>query len=138
MKEFLSNHTFQKVAKNAIQEILIETNPMITIRIHPKYPWQMNGIDPNKLSYEEYVAFYKKVIPFYKPGLIAEIWSEERFSKYQKLSFLVNVIESDNSVRAAEYASRLVNKEAHTGKNFLVREVFVKWFNENETRLRNE
>ena len=130
------NHTFHKVAKNAIQEILIETNPMITIRIHPKYPWKMDGIDPQKLSYEEYVAIYKRVIPFYKPGIINEIWSAERFSKYQKLSFLVDVIKSDNSVRAAEYASRLVNMEAHTGKNFLDRDSFVKWFQENEVRLK--
>jgi len=62
------NHIFQKVAMNAIQEILIETNPMITIRIHPKFLGKWMVLTPKNYPLMNMWQFIKELFLFTSRG----------------------------------------------------------------------
>lgn len=68
-------------------------------------PWR-EGLDPAKLSLPQLVEVYAAALTWLKPALLEYISNRPDIPKSERLDFLMNVLKSDSSLTAAEYAGR--------------------------------
>jgi hypothetical protein len=96
------------------------------------------SFDPEKASLPEYGAFIHASLQRadYQLAAIDRLWLQDRFSKYEKLEFLIGEIQSTTSIRVLEQTCRLANSEAKIDKNILAWGEYVKWWAENQGKYR--
>jgi len=71
-------------------------------------PWK-EGIDPSTLSLEDLRRNYQTAPDWLKPALIEYIWEREDIPKKDRAAFLAEVIRTDRSLKAVEYAGRFLS-----------------------------
>lgn len=131
------NNKFSGFAVQIIEKILVDINPLIQIRIYPPAPWEKMGIDPKTISSDDFVEAYRKSIATYRPSIISNLWSRKDISKREKIKFLVDVLKTDSSLSAVEYACRLINMEAHLDKNILGINLYLDWWEKNKDSIKD-
>jgi hypothetical protein len=67
--------------------------------------WQ-EGVDPSKFSFAKLQSLYAVAPIGLKPGLLEYIWNRNDVPKVDRMDYMINVIKSDASLTAAEYAAR--------------------------------
>jgi uncharacterized phage infection (PIP) family protein YhgE len=70
-----------------------------------KMPW-IEGFDPSKLSLLELSQQYKAIPAQLKTALLEYIWKRDDISKIDRLDFMMEIMTSDSSLTAVEYAGR--------------------------------
>jgi hypothetical protein len=68
-------------------------------------PWKQ-GVDPSKLSFAELSSLYKSTQSPVKPAVLEYIWKREDIPKVTRLDFMMDVMKTDSSLTAMEYAGR--------------------------------
>ena len=91
---------------------------------------------PQTATLQEYENFIKtySLRPDVATGALVSMWNQERFSKQEKLNFLIDQINKTPSIRILESSCNLVNSEAKLDKNILVWHLYPQWWNENMNR----
>ncbi|MFT9063310.1 MAG: hypothetical protein ABF430_05845 [Acetobacter persici] len=64
------------------------------------------GIDPSKFSFIELQKIYHMAPAQIRPPLLEYIWERSDIPKLSRMDFMIDVIKTDSSLTAAEYASR--------------------------------
>jgi hypothetical protein len=75
---------------------------------------------------------YEIVHPIHKPDFLHKFWEQDRFSKWQRLQFIYEVIRDDNSLRALHAACVIMNLEAKISKNILGDKQYLEWWERNK------
>ncbi len=70
-----------------------------------KVPWT-EGFDPSKLTLPELSKQYQHAPAQLKPALLEYIWNRNDIPKIDRLDFMLNVMQTDSSLTAVEYAGR--------------------------------
>jgi hypothetical protein len=130
------NFPFQKQALKASIEILDKYNPPMA-RGGFRIPWKP-GVDPEKLTIGRVKVVYRKAPVVYRPALIEFVWKKKNYSKYDKMKFMIEIIGSDKSLKAVEYAGRYFAQGAKLELKPLAAKPMLKWWSENGARLKKE
>jgi hypothetical protein len=72
-------------------------------------PWK-KGRDPSQLTMTDLRRNYYSVPDWLKPALLEYIWQRGDLLKKERMTFLVEVIQHDESLRAVEYAGRYLRE----------------------------
>ena len=131
------DHLFHMAAVKAIQTIMDQHDPPM-IRMGFTVPWK-EGIDPQKLTLTEIKQTFKESPPHIRIGIL-EFLCEKRkhFSKKDRLSFLVDVLRTDESLKVIEYAGRWFTDATGEKLKPLAIESHLSWWEENEGAIKNE
>jgi len=123
---------FQKLADTTVGRIVFQIGS--SLRLAVNIPWNEYNIDPNQSSLQELQTKYKVAHPFYRPDYLSAVWSQERFSKRERLQMLADAIQSESSLWALDRACRLMNTEANINKNILGASAYLRWWEQNKAR----
>lgn len=97
-------------------------------------PWS-EGIDPSTLSLERLKDEYSVAPVNTRIGLVEYIWGRADFPKQDRMAFLVEVLETDESLRVVEIAGRLFLKESKQPWTPLAVEQMIQWWSENREKM---
>jgi len=101
-------------------------------------PWK-NGIEPSKLNLSDLKKNYQNIsvsTPHLKPALIEYIWKREDIPKRNRMEFLIEVLKTDDSLVAVEYAGRYFAEGASLSKDPLAVDEFVSWWEANKDKIK--
>ncbi len=129
-----NNGPLQRLAGDAIARIITEIDPMINIRIDPKPDWEKLGITIESATLEELIEVFNIIHPNVRPYVLGTIWTQDRFSECQRLSFLADVIRDNQSLRVLHRACILMNKISKINKNILGANLYLKWWDEYKSK----
>jgi hypothetical protein len=90
--------------------------------------WKRIGIDPATITFGDLKELFDTRPAFDKPGILAELWHQERFPKFDRLSFLYDVIKSTDSILVLNAACRAMNEECKINKNIIGYADYLKWW----------
>lgn len=126
-----STYPFQKVAAQAFQTIMDQHNPAM-IQGGFTVPWK-EGIEPQRLTLQELRAAYTQAVPHIRIGLIEFVWEKRTdLPKKERLSFLAEVLRSDESLQVIEYAGRYFAQGTGNKLKPLAIPMHLKWWDENK------
>lgn len=94
--------------------------------------------DQSKLTINDFRKIYHESIKTadLKPSFIEYIWNRNDISKRDKMQFLIEIIESDESLRAVEYAGRIFTQGAGLNASPLQVDLMLKWWQENKNTVK--
>lgn len=98
-------------------------------------PWLPN-IDPSHLPLAVLARDYWAAPAQLRPALLEFIASRNDFSKQDRLNFLLEVLERDESLRAVEYAGRFFGQLSGAGLKPMAVDAFKDWWSKNRSTLR--
>ncbi len=98
------NNRFSSRASQAWSTIFEDHNKLFSIS-GLKVPW-IEGLDPSKLSLIELSQEYNKIPVQFKTALLEYIWKRDDIPKIDRLDFMMEVMKTDLSLTAVEYAGR--------------------------------
>jgi len=127
---FLLNHQ----AWQAWKDIAKKYNPYLNNKIGTPLPWK-EGTDPSTLTFIDLKRIYQgqDSLSDYKPALINYIWMRNDISEGERMEFLVEIIKSDDSLKAVNVAGQLFWKAAKLkSRIFSSEEDLSKWWEENK------
>jgi len=92
-----------EVAGNAYVKIRVSYSP-----IDPGYlniNWSPD-IDPSKVALSDFEKTYSALNPIYHAHLVHVVWGRSDISKKERMSFLIQVLKTSNSLTAKHYAAK--------------------------------
>lgn len=98
------------------------------LRLNFEMDWKRIGINPDTASLAEFEEVFANRPAFDKPGIISKIWQQQRFSKFERLSFLYDVIKSTDSILVLNAACSAMNDEAKINKNIIGYSLYLNWW----------
>ena len=123
-------HRFCGLANQALLRII--TDPQVTGLLSYSIDWEKDhNLDPAKATLAEFAEAYKRELPFRQPTVVSAIWDQARFSKYERLQVLYEVIRTTGSIRCLHHASKIMNGESKVGKNILGYHEYIVWWEKN-------
>ncbi len=134
LEEWSSDKSFplSDKAANVLKSIIIDhAQPFYTTY---KVPWEKK-FDPATQSLADLKKLYKSAQSLVKLSLIQYIWNRQDFSKKEKMSFLVDVLKNDNSLKAVEHAGRYFKKASGLKYKPLAIDLFLKWWHNNKANI---
>jgi len=99
-----------------------------------KVPWK-KGFDPANSSLESIKEQFKSAPPQYRVAIVEYMFERQNIPKKARLSFLVEVMQTDSSLKVAEYAARYFKKESKDNFKNLYIEGHLKWWDEHKDEL---
>ncbi len=127
----LKNARFSRLASNALYQILVSTHTENLFMTDPQ--WNKHNVDPKKASFRVLATVYKTEHPYTQVRMQYTIWKQNRFSKRDRIAFLIDIIKTTSSVRCLHQACKLLDEEAGIGKNFTGYEEFLQWWDRQES-----
>jgi hypothetical protein len=101
------------------------------------FPW-VEGVDPSKLTLQDLREGYDSLLPQLKPALLEYIWNRQDFPKKDKIGFLADVLKSEQSLKALEYAGRYFTQGAGLQLKPLAVEVMLDWWAKNQNNIQED
>ncbi|MFZ2147777.1 MAG: hypothetical protein WAV28_11210 [Sedimentisphaerales bacterium] len=101
-------------------------------------PWK-EGIDPSKLSLSDLKKNYENIsasAPRLKLALIEYIWKREDIQKRNRMEFLIEVLKTDDSLDALEYAGRFFSEGAGVKFHPLASKEILDWWGKNKEKIK--
>jgi hypothetical protein len=92
------------------------------------------NINPSEMSLEEFKSNYHILEPIDKPDYLDSLWFQQRFSKFDRLQFLYDVIKTTRSLRELHKACELMNFEAKLTKSFVLANEYLQWWEQNRSK----
>jgi len=80
---------------------------------------------------------YDSAPPDHKPALLKFIWERDDIPKNEKLEFFVEVLQTDESLKAREYAGRYFIQGANSRCKPLAIDCLLEWWEKNKDSLEN-
>lgn len=125
------NHVFRDIARQAGSQIFSEVTSAGAPEQVVHYPFKDKSL---KLSYGEFQQAYAGALPLYRPVILRDFWGNPKYTEYEKLDFMMKVIETDSSLRALQTACKLVDQKAMLLKPFIAYEAYTDWWKENKAK----
>jgi hypothetical protein len=125
---------FKQLAFNGVQQVLIDIDPLVSIRINPKIPLEKYGLNSASSSINEFDELYHRIPAYFKPDLLTKIWEAKHLTKKQKLEFFAEVLRTDDSLLGIQRACSLFNLESKLNKNILGTNLYLDWWEANKQR----
>jgi hypothetical protein len=100
----------------------------LSSRLNFEMDWKRIGINPDAATLAEFEEVLANRPAFDKPGIISKIWQQQRFSKFDRLSFLYDVIKSTDSILVLNAACSAMNDEAKINKNIIGYSEYLSWW----------
>ena len=119
-----AGNAFHDLAVSAIVRIAGDLGSSLRFGID----WKLIGIDPATTDFEEFKEIFRARPAFDKPGILLELWHQERFSKFDRLSFLRDVIKSTDSILVLHAACQAMNEEAKINRNVIGYAQYLDWW----------
>lgn len=102
----------------------------------PLVPWA-EGIKPDDVPFDDLTkAFIETKEQWTKLALMYFIWGEARFSKHERLKFLIETISASDDLAITANAASIVNREEKLAFHPLDTASFLAWWSKNETRFK--
>lgn len=92
-------------------------------------PWAP-GIDPSKLTFHDLTEVFKSIPAGMKPALLEYIWHRTDISELSRLDFMMNVMKTDSSLTAVEYAGRYFTEGTGQKIKAMALAVLAPWWDE--------
>ena len=127
------NYPFSKAAQQAWMTIL-DSHDSAMSKGGFTIPWK-EGVDPEKLSFEELQANYKEAPAHIRLGFVEYIWQRQDLQKQQRMQFLIDVLQTDSSLNVVEYAGRYFSAGSKDRLKPLAIEQHVDWWNKNKDSI---
>lgn len=94
-----------------------------------KVPWT-EGFDPSKLVLPVLAQQYQQAPAQLKPALLEYIWNRNDIPKIDRLDFMLNIMQTDSSLTAVEYAGRYFTSGTNQKIKPLAVEYLANWWRE--------
>ncbi len=128
------NYPFSKNAERAHMAIL-ESHSRLIAMAWPTLVWNEN-VDPSSLNYNVLINAYKEIHIDMRQPFIKYLYDRKDISRKEKVEFLINVIKDDSSLKAVEYAGRvLLDMEKLRFKALEIGKI-LKWWEENRNTIK--
>lgn len=123
------SYALQNEAKLAVKSIM-EQNEQI--RFIPTIKWKEN-VNPNQLALNQLAYDFKiQETPQMRSALLSFIWKRDDIPKKERLAFLVEVIQTDPSIRVVDHAGGIFARATGDGFKDLAKEEHLRWWEENK------
>lgn len=99
-----------------------------------KVTWK-EGFDPASSSLHNLKEEFKGALPQHRIGIIEYVWNRQNIPKKDRLSFLVEVMQTDPSLQVVEYAARYFKQESKDNFKNLYLMGHFKWWDEHKNEL---
>lgn len=120
------NNRFSRDAESAYRTIINSHNSEIYKSGFTGF-WRV-GIDPSKLSFLDLQEAYRSAPTAIKPGVIEYIWERNDIPKQDRMDFMIDVMKTDSSLLATEYASRYFLQGAKLHMNIMNFDGIYEWW----------
>ncbi len=127
------NYPFSKNAERAHMAIL-ESHSRLIVMAWPTLVWNEN-VDPSTLNYNVLKNAYKEIHIDMRQPFIKYLYDRKDISRIEKVEFLINVIKNDSSLKAVEYAGRVLLDLENLRFKALEIGKFIKWWEENRKTI---
>ncbi|RFP02038.1 hypothetical protein BGC31_11875 [Komagataeibacter xylinus] len=74
------------------------------------------GIDPSKFSFSDLQQIYHQTPAQIRPAILEYIWRRNDIPKLSRMDFMIDVVKTDRSLTAVEYASRYFLEGGNLGQ----------------------
>ena len=101
---------------------------------YPKVPWR-EGLDPSKLTFKDLLQIYGSAPSPLKPMLIEYIWNRQDIPKKDRMQFLIDVMQHDQSLRAVEYAGIFFAQGAQLTIKQMAVDHMLSWWRDNKNEI---
>jgi hypothetical protein len=121
------SHKFQALAQSALLRIVGEDGSKL--QLEPD--WQKHiGVDPATADFAEMKEIFESRPMFDKAAVLRAVWNQERFPKYDRLTFLRDIIVKTPSISVLAAACRAMDGEARIHKNVIGYREYLEWWAE--------
>ena len=122
---------FKKEAQQAWIKILDEHATPFTVSGFT-VPWA-EGVDPSKLSFADLKRDFPNAPAYVRVALVEYIWKKrDDVPKKDRMQFLADTLQSDNSLRVVEHAGRFFTEESNQKIKPLAVDVLLDWWKKNK------
>jgi len=130
-----SSFPFQRAAAQVVQTILDQHNPAM-IRGGFNVSWK-EGVDPQKLSISELWETFRSAPPHIRLGILEFVWEKRTdISKRDRLQFLMDVLNNDESLQVIEYAGRYFAQGTGDKLKPIAIRPHLDWWKENKNTIK--
>jgi hypothetical protein len=126
-------YQYSKEAAQAYQKVMDDHSKPWTIGGF-KVPWK-EGFDPSKLSIDSLAAQYAAAPPQLRPALLEYVWGRSDISKKSRMGFMMDVMRTDSSLAAVEFAGRYFTSGADLKIKPLAVDYLYEWWQKNRDSL---
>jgi len=119
---------FAEISDNALWSILMEESPFT---VNYTIDYNKHNLNLNKSEIKEFKSFYLESPLTYREQILRDIWEKGKFTKLEKLEFLIDRIQNDNSINIVREACSLLDNEAKLNNNICYYKEYLKWWDEN-------
>ena len=124
------SYRFHLEAKRALQKV-IDDHSQPFYKSGFTIPW-LEGIDPSQSNMLQLRNTYISAPTYLKPALLEYIWKRNDISKRERLEFFIEVLQTDKSLKACEYAGRFFTEGTGLKIKPLAIDYFLNWWEENK------
>lgn len=96
------------------------------------------GIDSSELTIHDLSKLYAVIASRFKLGFLVYIWERNDLPLIDRLDFLISVIETDDSLKAVEYAGRYFTKATKTNFKPLATLALIQWWKDNRATFKEK
>ena len=95
-----------------------------------EYPvdWKALNIDPGTADISTLTMAMQKLQPIFQTKVMDTVWSTERFSKRDRIQFILDNMVNTSSLRCLDKGCRLLGGESSLNKNFLAWQEYPRWW----------
>jgi hypothetical protein len=98
------------------------------------FPWKKD-LDPSTLTLQDFRDSYASLQPLLKPALLEYVWKRQDFPKKDRMGFLVDVLQNEQSLNALEYAGRYFTEGAGLQLKPLAVQEMLAWWADNQNNI---
>jgi len=128
-----SSFIFQNLAGPTIVQIR-STFSELALPTYINLTWG-RGFDPKKLTLSELRMHYNSVPAHYHTSFLKVIWENKNISKKERMKFLVDVLNKDESLLATYYAGKYFSEEASLKWNPFITKPLLDWWEKHKNKI---
>jgi hypothetical protein len=103
-------------------------------KVYVTAKWDVIGINPETNTLEQLINFYGRRSPAVRIFLLNYIAGADRFPKYEKLDFVAQVIEHEQSLSTVNAACEIMGDESKMSLNVMGTHDYIDWWNQNKLK----
>jgi len=129
---------FKTIAMKAVEEITMKLAYESSTRGITMDVWRDTTNNSANANLSDYRTRYQQLPATLRMFLIHEVYTQNKFSKFERMQFLAEAGKVEPSLRCRNQICYSFNGFLQTNFNLLGLPLHEKWWNENEAKLRNE